>query len=52
MIGASAFEGCTKLNKATLGKGITEIDGNAFKNCKKLGTITIKSTNKIYSILC
>ena len=43
LIGASAFEGCTNLSKATLGKGVTEIGSNAFKNCKKLGSISIKS---------
>ena len=40
----SAFEGCAKLTKVTVGKGVMEIGGSAFKNCKKLGTVTIKST--------
>ena len=44
MVGAGAFEGCVKLNKVTVGKGAAEIGKNSFKDCKKLGTITIKST--------
>lgn len=43
VVGTSAFESCTKLRRAILGKGITEIGGKAFKNCKKLGSITIRS---------
>ncbi len=40
----AAVTACIKLSRATLGKGIIEIGGKTFKNCKKLGTITIKST--------
>lgn len=42
-IGASAFEGCTRLSKVTVGGKATKIGANAFKNCKRLDAITIKS---------
>lgn len=32
------------MTKITLGKGVTQIGGSAFKNCKKLKTIVIQST--------
>ena len=40
----SAFSGCKKLTKATIGKGVTKIGKKAFYNCKKLRTVTIKTT--------
>ena len=43
-IGASAFEGCRKLNSVTVGKNVAKIGKNAFKGCKKLKLITIKSS--------
>ena len=43
-IGKSAFKGCKKATKATIGKNVTEIGSQAFASCKKLKTITINST--------
>ena len=42
-IGASAFEGCAKLKKATLGKGVAKIEKKAFRGCKRLKNVTIES---------
>ncbi len=42
-IGVAAFSGCTGLTKVTFGTGLTKIGREAFKNCSKLKTITIKS---------
>ena len=41
-IGKDAFKGYGKLTKVTLDKNIQMIDKNAFLNCKKLKTITLK----------
>lgn len=41
-IGDKAFEG-TKIKTITIPKNVTKIGKNAFKNCKKLKTIKIKS---------
>lgn len=38
-----ACKGLSKLKKLTIGKNITEIGAEAFKDCAKLKTITIKS---------
>lgn len=47
-IGESAFSGCNKMTKVTIGKtpgsSLTAIGKSAFKGCKKLGKVTIKST--------
>ena len=43
-IGNSAFEGCTNLKTATIGKGLKTIGKNAFKNCKSLKKLTLKGT--------
>lgn len=43
-IGKSAFKGCKKAVKATIGKHVTEIGSQAFASCKKLKNITIQST--------
>lgn len=42
-VGNSAFKGCSKAKKATIGKYVEEIGSQAFASCKKLKTITIKS---------
>lgn len=42
-IGASAFKG-KGLKKITIGKNVKTIGKNAFYNCKKLSSVTIKST--------
>lgn len=42
-IEASALSGAKKLTKVTIGKNITEIKSKAFKSCKKLKTVIIKS---------
>lgn len=43
-IGASAFEGCTKLTKVTAkSSSLTEIGSKAFSGCKKLKAITLRS---------
>ena len=36
-----AFDSCTSLNRADLGKRVTDIDQEAFKNCDRLESITI-----------
>lgn len=41
-ISDNAFKGCTKLNKAVIGKNIKVIGKNAFKNCVSLKTVTLK----------
>ncbi len=41
-IGDKAFEG-TKLKTITIPKNVTKVGKNAFKNCKKLKTVKIKS---------
>lgn len=43
-VGKSAFKGCKKATKATIGKNVTEIGSQAFASCKKLKTITVNST--------
>lgn len=43
-ISAKAFTKCKKLTKVTIGKNVETIDKEAFKNCKSLKTIAIKST--------
>ena len=35
-IGTSAFEGCVRLGKISLGTGLEEIAANAFANCRRL----------------
>lgn len=44
-IGAGAFSGNQKLTKVTLGKNVTIIRKNAFKNCSRLKKIIIKSSS-------
>ena len=48
-IADKAFFGNTKVKNVSIGKNVTSIEKNAFKNCTKLKTIEIKSTtlNKI-----
>lgn len=48
-INKNAFIKNTKLTNITIGANITQIGANAFKGCKKLKTITIKTT-KLKSI--
>ena len=43
-IAASACEGMSKLTKVSIGKYVKDIGKKAFYNCKKLKSITIKST--------
>ena len=45
----NAFKGMKKLTNVTVGKNVTAIGSNAWKNCAKLKTVKIKST-KIKSI--
>lgn len=40
-IGASAFNGCTKLTTVTIGANVTTIGVSAFGGCTKLTTVTI-----------
>lgn len=50
-IGRSAFEGCAKLTSApklVTQYGFAYIDKNAFKDCKKLKTVSIKITKNPY----
>lgn len=42
-VGTSAFEGCTKLSKVTIGSNVTSIGAKAFKGCKVLKSVTIPS---------
>lgn len=44
-IGKSAFKGCKKAVKATIGKNVTEIGSQAFASCKKLKNIAINTTS-------
>lgn len=47
-MGVSAFMGCTRLKKVTMGSSVTNISKQAFKGCKKLTNITIgKNVTKI-----
>ncbi len=48
-IGSSAFAGCKKLKKVTIGSNVSKIGKKAFYNCKKLNRITIRS-KKITSV--
>ena len=43
-VSANACNGMKKLTKVTIGANVKTIGKNAFKNCKKLKTITIKSS--------
>lgn len=43
-IGQKAFFGMKNLKQVTIGSNVVTIDPEAFKNCRKLKTITIKST--------
>lgn len=43
-IGASAFQGCTKLAQITIPDTVTSIGGAAFQNCYELAEITIPDT--------
>lgn len=42
-VAKNAFKGKKKLTKVIIGKNVVTIGANAFKNCKKLKSITIKS---------
>lgn len=42
-IKASSFVGCKRLTSITIGKNVKEIGRNAFKDCKNLKFITVKS---------
>ncbi len=44
-IGSSAFKGNTKITSVEIGKNVKTIGASAFKNCKKLKNITIKSSS-------
>jgi len=46
-IGKSAFIACPRLRKVTGMEGVTKICASAFKNCKKLKSIPVKSTMKV-----
>ena len=46
-----AFEDCKKLTTVTLGKGITSIERELFKNCTSLSTITFTGTVEQWSSL-
>lgn len=43
-IDKSAFKGCKKLTKLTIGKNVTQIGSQAFQSCGALKTIKIKAT--------
>lgn len=43
-IGASAFEGCTKVTEITIPDSVTSIGGKAFYGCTKLTKVTIPDT--------
>ena len=43
-INAKGLKGFKKLTKVTIGKNVTKIGDNAFYGCRKLSTITVKST--------
>jgi hypothetical protein len=43
-IRSTAFYGNTKLRSVTIGKNVTVIEKNAFRGCKKLSGVNIKST--------
>ena len=43
-ISKSAFKGCTKAVKATVGKYVKTMGDNAFYQCKKLKSVSIEST--------
>ncbi len=44
MIGACAFQDCTKLEQITLSEGLEEIDAWAFQNCSNLTQLTLPGT--------
>ncbi len=44
-IDGTACKGLAKLTTLTIGKNVTSIGPEAFKNCKKLKTITVNATN-------
>ncbi len=48
-IAKNTFKGNKTVKKITIGKNITKIEANAFKNCKNLTTIVIKS-DKLTSV--
>lgn len=43
-ISAKAFQGCSRLKQAVIGKNVTTIGKQAFGNCRKLSKITLKGT--------
>ena len=49
-ISASAFSGCTKATKITIGKNVKKIGSKAFYNCKKLKKVTIATSAKLTNI--
>lgn len=46
-IKASAFKGCSKLKKVTIGSNVTKIGAQAFAQCKKLSSVNMKKAAKI-----
>lgn len=42
-------KGMKKLKTVTVGKNVKKINSNAFRNCKKLTTVKIKSKNCTFS---
>ena len=49
-INASAFKGCKKLTKVTIGSNVKKIGKQAFAQCKKLKTVNMKKAKNITSI--
>lgn len=43
-VSKSAFKGCSKLTKLTIGSNVTKIGASAFSRTPKLKTLTVKST--------
>lgn len=45
VIGARAFDNCTKLTEVTIGSGVTNIGIYAFANCTNLASVTFEDTS-------
>ena len=49
-VGAAAFNGCVKLKKIRIGKKLKTIGEGAFSGCDVLGSVTLATKNKYFTV--